>query len=319
MVRVIKIPERCDVEMQGGFAFGRIKDVGASVQETLQHSIVGKQIRNPRREFEMAAADIIKMTTCGPLEIATFPCRSDNYGYLMRDGASGAVAAIDAPEAAQIKAALDHLGWKLTHILLTHHHGDHVEGVEALRGLGDVQVVGAAADATRLPKLDMALAAGKPWHFGDHEVAIIDTPGHTVGHIVYHLPGPKVLFSGDTLFAMGCGRLFEGTALQMWGGLSALKALPDDTTVFFGHEYTAANGDFSLNIESENPELLSRISDVTTTLSSGGYTSPTTLGLEKKTNPFLRADSAAVARAVEMVGADAPIVFAEVRRRKDQA
>ena len=267
----------------------------------------------------MAAADIIQMTTCGPLEIATFPCRSDNYGYLMRDSASGFVAAIDAPEAAQIEAALDHLGWKLTHILLTHHHGDHVEGVDALVGLGGVKVVGASADAARLPKLDIAVIAGTPWRFGEHEVEIYDTPGHTVGHIVYHLPGPKVLFSGDTMFAMGCGRLFEGTALQMWGSLAALKELPNDTTVFFGHEYTAANGDFSLTIEPENPDLLARIADVTKTLSSGGYTSPSTLGLEMKTNPFLRADTAAVARAVAMVGADAPIVFAEVRRRKDKA
>jgi len=148
-------------------------------------------------------------------------------------------------------------------------------------------------------------------HTGAHSRA------HTVGHIVYHLPGPKVLFSGDTLFAMGCGRLFEGTALQMWGGLSAIKALPDDTTVFFGHEYTAANGDFSLDIEPENPELLARIAEVTETLGQGGYTAPSTLGVEKKTNPFIRADTAAVARSVGMVGADAAIVFAEVRRRKD--
>ncbi len=267
----------------------------------------------------MAATEIIKMTTCGPLEVATFPCRSDNYGYLMRDSLSGAVAAVDAPEAAQIIAALDHLGWKLTHVMLTHHHGDHVEGVDALRALGGVEVVGAAADAARLPKLDTTVAAGKTWRFGEHEVQIFDTPGHTVGHIVYYLPVPKVLFSGDTLFAMGCGRLFEGTAQQMWGSLATIKALPDDTTVFFGHEYTAANGDFSLTIEPENPELLTRIADVTNTLSDGGYTSPSTLAIEKLTNPFLRADTAAVARAVEMVGADAPIVFAEVRRRKDQA
>ena len=267
----------------------------------------------------MADAEIVKMTACGSLDIVTFPCRSDNYGYLMRDKVSGAVAAIDAPEAAQIKAALDHLGWKLTHIMLTHHHPDHVEGVEELRVLGDVQVICAAADAARLPELDVAVVPKKPWRFGEHEVTIIETPGHTVGHIVYHLPQSKVLFSGDTLFAMGCGRLFEGTALQMWESLTALKALPDDTTVFFGHEYTAANGDFSLSIEPKNPELLARIADVTKTLSSGGYTSPSMLGLEKKTNPFLRADTAAVARSVEMVGADAPIVFAEVRRRKDKA
>jgi len=264
------------------------------------------------------SAEIIKMTACGPLDIATFPCRSDNYGYLMRDKDSGYVAAVDAPEAAQVEAALDHLGWTLTHILLTHHHGDHVEGVEALRSRGNVEVVGAKADAGRLPKLNTVVVPGQAWRFGAHEVQVIDTPGHTVGHIVYHLPGPKVLFSGDTLFAMGCGRLFEGTALQMWGSLAAIKALPDDTTVFFGHEYTAANGDFSLDIEPENSDLLSRISVVTKTLAEGGYTSPSTLGEEKKTNPFVRADTAAVARSVGLVGAEAAIVFAEVRRRKDR-
>lgn len=265
-----------------------------------------------------AASDIIKITACGPLDVATFPCRSDNYGYLVRDKESGSVAAIDAPEAKQIEAALDHLGWTLTHILLTHHHGDHVEGVEALRERGDVTVVGAKADAVRLPKLDVEVVAGRDWQFGPHRVEIIDTPGHTVGHIVYHLPGPKVLFSGDTLFAMGCGRLFEGTALQMWKALATLKRLPEETQVFFGHEYTAANGDFALDIEPENPELQARIAEVTKTLGEGGYTSPTTLDIEKRTNPFLRADTAAVARSVDLVGAEAAIVFAEVRRRKDR-
>ncbi|MCL4171295.1 UNVERIFIED_CONTAM: hypothetical protein GTU68_012870 [Idotea baltica] len=237
---------------------------------------------------------------------------------MLRDTDSGNVATIDAPEAAQIEAALDELGWSLTHILLTHHHADHTEGVEQLRNRGKIEVVGAKADATRLPKLDVQVAPGQPWRFGDHEVQIIDTPGHTVGHIVYFFSGAKVLFSGDTLFAMGCGRLFEGTALQMWGALAELKKLPEETTVFFGHEYTAANADFSLDIEPDNPELLTRIADVTKTLGEGGYTTPTTIGLERKTNPFVRADTAAVARSVGLVGADAAIVFAEVRRRKDR-
>ncbi len=263
------------------------------------------------------ASEIIRMTACGPLDVATFPCRSDNYGYLMRDKDSGLVAAIDAPEAAQTEAALDHLGWTLTHILLTHHHTDHVEGVADLRGRGDVAVVGARADAARLPRLDIEVMPEKAWSFGNHPVVILDTPGHTVGQINYFLPGPNVLFSGDTLFAMGCGRLFEGTAAQMWGSLAAIKELPDDTTIFFGHEYTAANGDFALDIEPGNPDLLERIEAVTETLGKGGYTAPTTLALEKKTNPFLRADQVAVARAVDMVGADPAIVFAEVRRRKD--
>lgn len=264
------------------------------------------------------ALSTLATTEIGALKIVSVPCLNDNFAYLVRDGASGNVALIDAPEAKPIEAALSVLDWTLTHIFITHHHNDHIGGVEALRADG-VAVIGSAADAHRLPDLTQAVQPGEAFHWGDIEVNVIDTPGHTVGHIVYHLPESGVLFSGDTLFAMGCGRLFEGTAQQMWGGLSALMALPSETVVFFGHEYTAANADFALTVDPDNAALHDRVRDVIDTLESGGRTTPTTIGLEKTTNPFLRAVSADVAMHVGLPDADPATVFAEIRRRKDVA
>ncbi len=172
------------------------------------------------------------------LEIVTVPCRSDNYAYLLRDGATGAVGLVDAPEAAPIEAALDERGWGLDTILITHHHGDHVEGVERLRERYGSSVVGAAADSHRLPPLDTALAPGDTVRIGEAVAEVIDVPGHTVGHIAYHFADDHALFSADSLMTMGCGRLFEGSAAQMWDSLSRMAALPDNTDVFTGHEYT---------------------------------------------------------------------------------
>jgi hydroxyacylglutathione hydrolase len=265
------------------------------------------------------ALSTLETTEAGALKIVSVPCRSDNFAYLVRDASSGNVALIDAPESEAVEAALQALGWTLTHIFITHHHADHVDGVERLRALGDVEVIGSSVDATRLPILSRTVTPGESFTWGDREVRVIDTPGHTVGHIVYHMPEPGVLFSGDTLFAMGCGRLFEGTAQQMWGGLSMLARLPDDTIVFFGHEYTATNADFALTIDPGNTVLHERVQDVIATLEAGGRTTPTTIGLEKATNPFLRAVSPDVARHVGLPDADPEIVFAEIRRRKDAA
>ena len=265
------------------------------------------------------ALSTLESTEAGDLEIVSVPCLSDNFAYLVRDRTTGNVALIDAPEAEPIEAALHVLGWALTHIFITHHHGDHIDGVEALRARGNVMVVGSSADARRLPILSESVTPGESFHWGNVEVQVIDTPGHTVGHIVYYMPGPGVLFSGDTLFAMGCGRLFEGTAQQMWGGLSTLASLPDSTVVFFGHEYTATNADFALTIDPHNETLHRRVHDVIDALETGGRTTPTTIGLEKATNPFLRAVSPDVARQVGLIDADPEIVFAEVRRRKDAA
>lgn len=265
------------------------------------------------------ALSTLEATEAGSLKIVSVPCRSDNFAYLVHDAASGNVALIDAPEAEAVEAALHAMGWTLTHIFLTHHHDDHIDGVAALRARGDVEVIGSSGDAARLPALTRAVTPGDSFSWGDVAVRTIDTPGHTVGHVVYHMPQPGVLFSGDTLFAMGCGRLFEGTAQQMWGALETLAALPDGTMVFFGHEYTAANADFALTVDPANEALHRRVHDVIDVLESGGRTTPTTIGLEKATNPFLRAVSPEVARHVGLPGADPQTVFAEVRRRKDAA
>jgi hydroxyacylglutathione hydrolase len=265
------------------------------------------------------ALSTLETTEAGALKIVSVPCLKDNFAYLVRDESNGNVALIDAPESEAIEAALQALGWTLTHIFLTHHHGDHIDGVERLRSLGNVSVIGSAADATRLPILTQAVSPGESFLWGGIEVDVFDTPGHTVGHIVYHMPEPGVLFSGDTLFAMGCGRLFEGTAQQMWGSLSTLAALPDETVVFFGHEYTATNADFALSIDPDNAALHERVEEVIATLSAGGRTTPTTIALEKATNPFLRAASDDIARMVGLPDADPEIVFAEVRRRKDNS
>ena len=264
------------------------------------------------------ALSALETTEVGALKIVSVPCLNDNFAYLVRDEATGNVALIDAPEAEAVQVALHVLGWKLTHIFITHHHGDHVDGIDALRAEG-VEILGSERDSHRLPALTQIVTPGDSFGWGGMEVRVIDTPGHTVGHIVYYLPLPGVLFSGDTLFAMGCGRLFEGTAQQMWGGLSALADLPEDTVVFFGHEYTATNADFALTVDPDNHALRDRVRDVIATLESGGRTTPTTIGLEKATNPFLRAISPEVAQRVGLPDADAETVFAEVRRRKDAA
>lgn len=224
------------------------------------------------------------------VKIATVPCLSDNYAYLLHDTQTEATALVDAPEAEPVREALDRYGWRLTHILLTHHHHDHIEGVADLRG--GAQVIGAKADAGRLPALDLALAPGEAFHFSGHEVHIIDTPGHTLGHIAYHIPALKLLFPGDTLFAMGCGRVFEGSMEQMWASLERLAELPPETSVYFGHEYTAANARFAVEAEPDNPDLKARAEEVFALADKGEHTTPTTIARELKTNPFLRAGSA---------------------------
>jgi hydroxyacylglutathione hydrolase len=253
------------------------------------------------------------------LDIHQFICFSDNYGVLIHDPASGATATIDAPEAAPIERALAEKNWRLTHILLTHHHHDHVEGVEALKGKWGATVVGNAADAKRLPELDSTVEPGQTFDWAGHRARIIDTPGHTVGHIAWHFADDRVLFAGDTLFAMGCGRVFEGTFEQMWSSLAKLKALPPETTVYCGHEYTQSNARFALTIDPDNKALVERARKVDELRSRGAPTLPTTIGLERETNPFLRADDPAIRRRLKLDGASDAEVFAEIRRRKDAA
>ncbi len=252
------------------------------------------------------------------LEIITIPCLHDNYAYVICDAASGTTAVVDAPEAAPIKAALDARGWGLDQILITHHHDDHILGVADLRSAFGPQVVGAAADAHRLPRLDMAVAEGDTVTVGAAVADVIDVSGHTVGHIAYHFAAAQAVFTADSLMALGCGRVFEGTPEMMWNSLSKLAALPPETMVYSGHEYTEANARFAVTIEPDNADLRARVAQIDATRAKGAATVPSALSLELATNPFLRAGQQSVKRSVNMEDASDAAVFAEVRGRKDR-
>ncbi len=252
-----------------------------------------------------------------PLEIVTIPCLSDNYAYLAHDKATGDTALIDIPEAGPILDELERRGWTLTHILITHHHLDHVQGIDAVRAAYPVKVIGAAADAHRLPPLDILVAEGDSVQIGGETGRVIDVPGHTVGHIAFHFPDSHVAFTADSLMALGCGRVFEGTFDQMWDSLQKLAALPPETLICSGHEYTAANARFAKTIEPDNAALISRSDRIDDARAKGRPTVPSLLSVELQTNPFLRADQPGVQKGVGMEGAPANEVFAEVRRRKD--
>jgi hydroxyacylglutathione hydrolase len=251
------------------------------------------------------------------IEIVTVPCLADNYAYLLRDAATGTVALVDAPDAGAVRAALAARGWGLDMILITHHHADHIQGVEALRAAFGASVWGAEADAHRLPPLDHAVAEGARVPVGAAEAEVLAVPGHTLGHIAYHVPAVPAVFSADSLMACGCGRVFEGTHLMMWQSLSKFLALPPETLVCSGHEYTAANIRFALTIEPGNAALRAREASVADRRARGEPTVPSTLAEELATNPFLRARLPEVKAAVGLAGADDAGVFAEIRRRKD--
>jgi len=253
-----------------------------------------------------------------PLDLVTVPCLSDNYAYLIHDAATGATACIDVPEAAPILAALAERDWKLSHILITHHHHDHVGGVAALAGATGARVIGAAADAHRLPPLDEAVAEGDTVRVGMAEGRVLDVSGHTVGHIAFHFSDSALVFTADSLMALGCGRLFEGDAATMWRSLSKLAALPPDTLVCSGHEYTAANARFALSIEPGNPTLVARAAAIEAARAEGRPTVPSLLSEELATNPFLRAATPEVRAAVGLPDGPDAAVFAAVRARKDR-
>lgn len=251
------------------------------------------------------------------LVVHMFPCLQDNYGYLVHDPETGATASIDTPDAAAIDAALAERGWRLTHILNTHHHFDHAGGNEALKARWGCTIVGAANDAARIPGIDSGVAEGDTVTLGHARARVLEVPGHTTGHIAYHFADDGIVFVGDTLFALGCGRLFEGTPAQMWQSLGKLMALPDTTTVYCAHEYTQSNARFALSVEPDNAALVARAAAIDTLRAAGKPTVPSTIGLEKATNPFLRAASPELQATVERVGATLVDVFAETRRRKD--
>ena len=250
------------------------------------------------------------------LEIVTIPCRSDNYAYLLRAG-DGATAVIDAPEAAPIEAALDARGWGLDWIWLTHHHADHVDGVARLRERFGAKALGARPDSGRLPKLDRGVAEGERIALGDAPAVVIDVSGHTVGHIAFHFLEDHAVFTGDSLFVLGCGRVFEGTHAMMWESLSKLARLDPATTVWCGHEYTAANLAFARSVEPDNAALAAQGAEIEAARAAGRPTVPSTIGRELAANPFLRATDPRLQAAVGLSGADAAAVFGEVRRRKD--
>ncbi len=253
-----------------------------------------------------------------PLEIVTVPCLQDNYAFLLHDPGSGETALVDAPEAAPIAQVLKARGWGLDHIWLTHHHWDHVDGLEVLRGAFGAAVLGAAQDAARLPALDHALKGGGQFVFAGQPVHVLDVPGHTIGHIAFHLPQSAAVFTADSLMAMGCGRLFEGSPEQMWESLQNLMALPPETMVYSGHEYTASNCKFALTIDPHNRDLISRVGQVTENRRNGVPTVPSLLGQELLTNPFLRPDAPQIKAALGMEDATALEVFTQIRARKDK-
>ena len=252
-----------------------------------------------------------------PSETRLFLCRSDNYGVLVHDTGSGATAAIDAPETGPIERALSETGWKLTDILVTHHHADHTDGIVALKEKYRCRVVAPAAEAKKIPAVDETVREGDKAKVGALAADVIETPGHTLGHIAYWFHTEKLAFVGDTLFSIGCGRVIEGTPEQMWRSLVKLRELPDDTEIFCGHEYTLANIKFARTIESGNKALAEREAQARQQVAQGEPTIPVTIGEEKRANPFLRADRPEVAAGIGMAGKAAADVFAEIRARKN--
>ncbi len=251
------------------------------------------------------------------LEIEQIPTRSDNYVYLIRESGQGKVGVVDPSDAEPVIEALDRLGWTLTHILNTHHHNDHTGGNLELKEKYGCEVVGPLADHDRIAGIDIDVADGDTYTFGNAVAKVFDTPGHTRGHIGFWFEESKALFCGDTLFALGCGRVFEGTFEQMWESLGKLRALPDDTMVYCAHEYTQANAKFAVTIETGNQALIDRAAEIDALRAENKRTVPSLLGLEKETNPFLRADVASVAEAVGLPNGSPVDVFSEVRTRKD--
>jgi hydroxyacylglutathione hydrolase len=250
------------------------------------------------------------------LMIEQFTCRSDNFGVLIHDPDSNITAAIDAPELGPIREHLKAKHWTLDRILTTHHHGDHTEANLALKEEFGCRIVGPAGDA--IPGRDEVVREGDTFLFGTYEVRVLETPGHTLDHITFWIPAEDVAFVGDTLFAIGCGRIIEGTPAMMWNSLEKLTQLPNETDIYCGHEYTQANARFALTIEPENADLVERARLVDERRAAGKATLPTTILLEKRTNPFLRVDEPHIRDRLGMRGKSSADVFGEIRGRKDR-
>lgn len=253
------------------------------------------------------------------IEFHEFLCLSDNFGLLAHDSATGATASLDAPEAAPILAALAERGWTLTDIWFTHHHYDHIGAADGLKArYPEARMVGARKDAHRLPPLDLAVDEGDELRLGERRARVIETPGHTLGHIAYHFEDDDAAIVGDTLFSLGCGRVMEGTMPMMHETLMRLAALPGETLIFCGHEYTQANARFAMTVDPHNALLAERAREVADLRARGSFTVPTTIARERETNPFLRASNPQLRQALGMERADPVEVFTALRERKNR-
>jgi len=253
-----------------------------------------------------------------PAETHLFLCLKDNYGVLLHDPSTGTTAAIDAPEAAPVEAALSERGWRLTDILVTHHHADHTGGIAELNKKYLCRVVAPRKEASKIPNIDVTVREGDVVQVGSLVGRVLETPGHTAGHVSYWFKQDKLAFVGDTLFSVGCGRIIEGNPEMMWQSLLKIRNLPADTQLFCGHEYTAANVHFALTVEPKNTALRQRAEEVVKLVEKKRPTIPTTIQQEKSFNPFLRADLHSVAGAIGLEGANPIQVFATIRARKDK-
>ena len=251
------------------------------------------------------------------LEIRQFPCLSDNYGYLIRCSKTGACAAIDTPDAAVIEAEAAKAGWDLSEVWNTHHHWDHAGGNAALRKSKGVTITAPAAEAATIGHVDHPVRPGDIVRLGQEAAQVIDVGGHTLGHVAYWFKDAGAAFVGDALFALGCGRMFEGDAQQFHASLSRLRALPEDTVIYCAHEYTQSNAKFALSVDPANPALIAYADQVSAKRARGEPTVPTTVAAERAANPFLRWDDPALRARFGLEAAEDWEVFAEMRRRKD--
>ncbi len=246
-----------------------------------------------------------------------FSYNADNYGVLIHDLTTGQTACVDAGDAAAYEAALAEKGWSLTQIWITHHHADHTAGLMKLKEGSGAKVYGPTPTRSPIAGIDEQVKEGDSFSFGGSEVQVLETPGHTLDMLNFYLADQGVVFTGDTLFALGCGRLFEGSPAQMWSSICKLMALPDETIVYCSHEYTEANADFALSVDPDNAALVQRASEVKDLRAANQPTIPTNIGLERATNPFARPQDKAIRSRLGMKGATDEDVFAEIRKLKD--